>query len=540
MSTTTPTPDVAPDVDAVVIGAGFGGIYMLHKLRNELGLTVKAFEKGGGVGGTWYFNRYPGAKSDTEGFVYRYSFDRDLLQEWDWSTRYLDQPDVLAYLEHVVERFDLGRDITLNTEVTAATFDEDTALWTVRTADGAQLTCRYLVNALGLLARSNMPDIPGRDSFAGRLVHTNAWPEDLDITGKRVGVIGTGSTGTQFIVAAARMAEHLTVFQRSPQYCVPSGNGPVDQAEVARTKENFDEIWHQVRNSVVAFGFEESTVETMSVSEEERRRVFQENWDKGNGFRFMFGTFCDIATNPEANAAAAAFIRSKIAEIVEDPETARKLTPTDLYAKRPLCNEGYYETYNRDDVELVSIRENPIQDITPAGVRTADGVEHELDVLVFATGFDAVDGNYRAMDLRGRGGRHIDEHWEAGPTSYLGVSKAGFPNMFMILGPNGPFTNLPPSIEAQVEWIAALIADAERDGVRTVEPTQEAEDGWTATCEEIANMTLFPQADSWIFGANIPGKRNAVMFYMAGIGAYRGQLAEVADAGYKGFERQEA
>jgi cation diffusion facilitator CzcD-associated flavoprotein CzcO len=530
--TTTPT----PDVDAVVIGAGFGGIYMLHQLRDELGLTVQAFEKGGGVGGTWYFNTYPGAKSDTEGFVYRYSFDKDLLQEWDWSTRYLDQPDVLAYLQHVVERYDLARDIQLNTEVTGAVFDEATDLWRVSTADGRSLTCRYLVNALGLLAKSNIPDIPGRDSFAGRLVHTNAWPADLDITGKRVGVIGTGSTGTQFITAAGRMAGRLTVFQRSPQYCVPSGNGPVDQAEVERTKENFDAIWDQVRNSVVAFGFEESGVEAMSVSEEERQRVFQENWDKGNGFRFMFGTFSDIATSPEANAAAAAFIRAKIAQVVEDPETARMLTPDDLYAKRPLCNEGYYETYNRDNVELVSIKQNPIQEITPRGVLTADGTEHELDVLVFATGFDAVDGNYRSMDLRGRGGRHVDEHWTDGPTSYLGVSKAGFPNMFMILGPNGPFTNLPPSIEAQVEWIADLVRTAEQTGVRTVEPTQAAEDGWTATCQEIADMTLFPQAESWIFGANIPGKKNTVMFYMAGIGAYRQQLADVADKDYEGFE----
>ena len=525
-----------PDVDAIVIGAGFGGIYMLHKLRNELGLTVKTLEKGGGVGGTWYFNRYPGAKSDTEGFVYRYSFDKDLLQEWDWTTRYLDQPDVLAYLEHVVERYDLGRDIQLDTEVTGAAFDEETDLWTVTTADGTRLTSRYLVNSLGLLAKTNIPDIPGLDTFAGTLVHTNAWPHDLDLTGKRVGVIGTGSTGTQFIVAAAKLASHLTVFQRSPQYCVPSGNGPVERADVERIKENFDAIWEQVRGSVVAFGFEESGVEAMSVSEEERNRVFQENWDKGNGFRFMFGTFSDIATNPEANAAAAAFIRSKISEIVEDPETARKLTPTDIYAKRPLCNEGYYETYNRDNVELVSIKENPIEQVTPAGVETADGVEHALDVLVLATGFDAVDGNYRAMDLRGRGGRHIDEHWGDGPTSYLGVSKAGFPNMFMILGPNGPFTNLPPSIEAQVDFIGELIRTAEREGVRTVEPTQAAEDAWTATCEEIANMTLFPQAESWIFGANIPGKKNAVMFYMAGHGAYRQKLGEVAERGYEGFE----
>jgi cyclohexanone monooxygenase len=537
------TPDIAAtgggdpraDSDAVVIGAGFGGIYMLHKLRNELGLSVKAFEKGGGVGGTWYFNRYPGAKSDTEGFVYRYSFDKDLLQEWDWRTRYLDQPDILAYLEHVVERYDLARDIQLNTEVTGATFDEDTDLWTVTTADGNEVTSRYVVNALGLLAKTNIPDIPGMERFAGRLVHTNAWPDDLDLTGKRVGVIGTGSTGTQFIVAAAEVAGKLTVFQRSPQYVVPSGNRPMEQAEVDRIKENFDAVWDQVRGSAVAFGFEESTIEATTVSDEERRRVFQENWDKGNGFRFMFGTFADIATNQDSNAAAAEFIRSKIAEIVSDPETARKLTPTGLYAKRPLCNHNYYETFNRSNVELVSIKENPIQELTAAGVRTADGAEHELDVLVLATGFDAVDGNYRSMDLRGRDGRHIDEHWADGPTSYLGVSKAGFPNMLMILGPNGPFTNLPPSIEAQVEWIGELVGDAERTGVRTIEPTQDAEDGWTATCNEVAHMTLFPKVDSWIFGANIPGKKHAVMFYMGGLGNYRAQLADVQRDGFRGF-----
>ncbi|RTL22606.1 MAG: NAD(P)/FAD-dependent oxidoreductase [Burkholderiales bacterium] len=521
--------------DAIVIGSGFGGIYMLHKLRNELGLKTRALEKGGGVGGTWYFNRYPGAKSDTEGFVYRYSFDKDLLQEWDWNTRYLEQRDIEKYLNHVVDRHDLRRDIQLNTEVTSAVFDEAGKRWSVRTNTGETYSCRYLVTALGLLAKSNIPDIPGRDSFEGRMVHTNAWPQDLDITGQRVGVIGTGSTGTQFIVQAAKMASHLTVFQRSPQYCVPSGNGPVGQAEVVETKKNFDAIWNQVRNSVVAFGFQESGVEAMKVTDAERDRIFQENWDKGNGFRFMFGTFCDIATNAEANEAAAAFIRKKIKEIVKDPETARKLTPSGLYAKRPLCNEGYYETFNRDNVSLVSIKETPIERITPRGVLTADGVEHELDVLVFATGFDAVDGNYRSMDLRGRGGRHINEYWADGPTSYLGLSTHGFPNMFMILGPNGPFTNLPPSIEAQVEWIGEAIGHAERSKVSTIEPTREAEQSWTKTCDDIAHMTLFPKVDSWIFGANIPGKKNTVMFYMAGIGAYRQQLDAVKSKGYEGF-----
>jgi cyclohexanone monooxygenase len=526
----------SPDLDAVVVGAGFGGIYMLKKLRDELGLRVRAFDRAGGIGGTWYHNRYPGAMSDTESFVYRYSFDREHLQEWEWNTRYLDQPDILAYLDDVVDRHDLRRDIQLNTSVDALVFDEATDTWTVTTGDGKSLTARYVVNALGLLSKTNLPDIKGRDTFRGRLAHTGAWPQDLTLDGKRVGVIGTGSTGTQFICAAAKIAGHLTVFQRSPQYSVPSGNGPVSDQYLAEVKGNYDAIWDQVRNSMVAFGFQESDVPAMSVSDEERQRVFQENWDIGNGFRFMFGTFSDIAVDPAANEAAAAFIRSKIAETVKDPETARKLTPTDLYAKRPLCNKDYYEIYNRDNVTLVSIKENPIVEITPKGVLTEDGVEHELDVLVFATGFDAVDGNYVAMDIRGRGGESIQHHWRNGPTSFLGMTVAGFPNFFMILGPNGPFTNLPPSIETQVEWITDLVRHAQQEGAVTLEPTQAAEDAWTVTCREIADSTLFPKADSWIFGANIPGKKRTVMFFMAGLSAYRAKLAEVSGAGYEGFE----
>jgi cation diffusion facilitator CzcD-associated flavoprotein CzcO/acetyl esterase/lipase len=522
-------------LDAIVIGAGFGGMYMLHKLRDELGLKTRVFEKGGGVGGTWYFNRYPGAKSDTEGYLYRYSFDKDLLQEWNWMNHYLDQPEIENYLNHVADRYGLRRDIQLDTAVTSAVFDEQRSLWRIRTNTGEAFTSRYLVTALGMLAKTNMPAIRGIDSFAGTVTHTNAWPAGLDIAGKRVGVIGTGSTGTQFIIAAAKTAGHLTVFQRTPQYSVPSGNGPISQARVAEIKKNYDAIWDHVRHSMVGFGFEESRIETMTVSEAERQRVFQENWDKGNGFRFMFGTFSDIASSKEANAAAAAFVRSKIAEIVKDPETARKLTPTGLYAKRPLCNEGYYETFNRDNVTLVSIKEHPIECITPAGVRTADGVEYPLDVLVFATGFDAVDGNYRSMDLRGRGDRDINQYWADGPASYLGVSTYGFPNMFMILGPNGPFANLPPCIESQVEWISQAIGDAERAGAATIETTRMAQDGWTKTCQDIANATLFPQGDSWISGANIPGKQKTVMHYMGGIAAYRQQLENAKSAGYEGF-----
>jgi cation diffusion facilitator CzcD-associated flavoprotein CzcO len=533
MSTTHPT-----DYDAVVIGAGFGGIYQLHKLRDELGLRVRGFEKGSGIGGTWFWNRYPGAMSDTESPYYRYSFDDEFLQEWEWSRKYIDQPDILRYLEAVVDRYDLRKDFQLNTEVNSLAFDEATETWTVSLSTGESVTARYVVTALGLLAATNMPDIPGIDTFEGRLVHTAEWPDDLSIEGKRVGVIGTGSTGTQFIVAAAKQASHLTVFQRSAQYSVPSGNGPVEPGEVDEVKSRFPEIWEQVRNSGVAFGFQESTVAATEVDEAERERVFQAAWDRGNGFYFMFGTFNDIAVSAEANEAAAAFIRRKIGEIVKDPETARLLTPTLPYAKRPLCNHNYYHVYNQDNVELVSIKENPIVEITPNGVLTADGVEHELDVLVFATGFDAVDGNYRRIDIRGRGGVSVDEHWKEAPTSYLGLATAGFPNMFMVLGPNGPFTNLVPSIEAQVEFITKLITKAEQTG-RVLEVTQETEDAWTETCKTIADFTLFPKTDSWIFGANIPGKKHSVLFYLGGLAAYRGVLAEVEANGFDAFNAGE-
>jgi cation diffusion facilitator CzcD-associated flavoprotein CzcO len=526
------------DFDAVVVGAGFAGIYMLHKLRNELGLSVRGYDRAGGVGGTWYWNRYPGALSDTESYVYRYSFDKDLLQEWDWDTRYLTQPHILAYLEHVVARHDLGRDIQLNTGVDSAVFDESRDRWLVSTDSGETVTARYLITALGLLSKTNMPDIPGRETFEGDLIHTGAWPEHHDVRNKRVGVIGTGSTGQQVITAVAPEVSRLTVFQRSPQYSVPVGDGPVTPEYVASVKADYDDIWRRVRQSVVAFGFVESDVPAMSVSEEERQRVFQENWDIGGGFRFMFGTFSDIAVDPDANDAAASFIRSKIAEIVQDPETARKLSPTDVYAKRPLCSKGYYETFNRDNVDLIDIKANPIAALTPRGVRTADGSECELDTLIFATGFEAVDGNYTRMDIRGRGDRTINEHWRGGPTSYLGIATTGFPNLFMVLGPNGPFTNLPPSIETQVDWIADLIQDSERRGPAVIEVTDEAEQEWSATCKEIADFTLFPKAESWIFGANTPGRPNTVMFYMAGLGAYRQQLDAVSADGYVGFTRQ--
>lgn len=522
-------------IDALVLGAGFSGIHMLYKLREELGLDAVAIDKAGGVGGTWYWNRYPGALSDSESFVYQYSFDRELYEQSPWTTKYVTQPEILDYLNNVVDRYGLRPHLRLETGMTEAEFDESGGMWTVRTDQEVTFRCRFLITGLGLLSAVNLPDIPGAQDFRGRVVHTGAWPGDLDLTGKRVGVIGNGSTGGQVITAIAPSVGHLTSFQRTPQYTVPAGNRELTPEERRSHHEDFEANWKQVRDSSIAMGFEESTVPTFSVSVEERERVFQQAWDEGGGFRFMFATFGDIATDPAANEEAASFIRRKIAETVHDPETRRKLTPTGVYAHRPLCDSGFYETFNRPNVSLVNVKENPITGMTEKGVVTADGTTHELDVLVCATGFDAVDGNYRRVSIRGRGGQLLRESWSEGPTSYLGVATSGFPNMFMILGPNGPFTNLPPSIETQVDWIGRTIRHVIDEGLSSIDVRTDTEEAWTETCSGIANQTLFPQAASWIFGANIPGKKRTVMFYLGGLKEYRGLLAEESSSGYPGF-----
>jgi cyclohexanone monooxygenase len=527
--------DQVLDVDALVVGAGFGGIYMLHKLRNELGLDAVAIDKAGGVGGTWYWNKYPGALSDSEGFVYQYSFDRDLYVQTPWQTKFVTQPEILAYLNGVVDRYSLRQHIHLETGMIDAEFDEISGTWTVRTDRGNTYRSRFLVTGLGLLSATNTPELHGIEHFEGRVVHTGAWPEELDLTDKRVGVIGNGSTGNQVITATAPIVAHLTSFQRTPQYSVPAGNRKLSPEQVDAYHNRFDATWDQVRNSSVAMGFEESTRETFSVSAEERERIYQNAWDEGGGFRFMFETFCDIATDEAANEEAAKFIRRKISETVKDPETARKLTPTDLYARRPLCDSGYYEAFNRPNVSLVNVKENPILRVTQKGIVTEDGVLHELDVLVFATGFDAVDGNYVKVDIRGRNGHSVKEHWGNGPTSYLGIATSGFPNMFMILGPNGPFTNLPPSIEAQVEWIADAVRHVAATETGRIDVLPAAETDWTDTCVEVASATVFGSVDSWIFGANVPGKKRSVLFYLGGLSEYRRILAAESAAGYPNF-----
>lgn len=531
------------DVDVLIVGAGFGGIYQLYRLR-EMGLSVKVIDMAGDVGGTWYWNRYPGAMSDSETFVYRFSFDRDDLQTYPWTHHYVKQPDVLAYLEHVVERHDLRRDMQFNTELIAADFDEVSNVWHVELGTGKTLVVRYVVTALGLLSKAHYPAIAGLETFRGRLVHTAAWPMDLDVTGKRVGIIGNGSTGVQVITDIAPRVQSLTSFQRHPQYSVPSGDRPVDPAYRQWVNENYDTIMAQVKASAFGLGFDESKVPFKSVtSAEEREAIWESLWRQGNGFRFMFGGFCDVATDREANEAAADFIRRKISEIVRDPEKARKLQPHDVHARRPLCDSGYFQQFNREHVDVVHLGETPITTITPAGVQTTAGL-YELDVLVCATGFDAVEGNYNRIRIHGRSGLSLKDSWDStGPMGYLGIAVPRFPNLFMITGPQGPFSNLPPAIEAHVELISHLIGRAETlrkaGGLSSrpvfVEATPEALQSWNAECEALAEGSLFKETASWIFGRNIPGKKVALRFFFGGLKKFRDAAQRTIDGGYVGF-----
>ncbi len=530
--------------DAVVIGAGFAGMYMLKRLRDDLGMNVQVYERGSGVGGTWFWNRYPGARCDSESYVYCFSFDDDLLQEWNWGGKYPEQPEILSYLNHVADRFDLRSGIQFNTSVTAAHFNDGTGLWDVETDQGDHVTAQYVVTAIGCISTGQIPQIPGLDSFEGEWHHTGAWPhEGVEFEGKRVAVIGTGSSGIQSIPVIARESEHLTVFQRTPQYTIPAQHGTVDQAFLKEVKANYREILDEAKHTAAGFPYDASKTSALEVSDEERQETYERLWEKG-GFHFMLGSYSDIATDRRANDTASEFIRQKIREIVNDPETAERLLPRDhpFSSKRALIDTNYFDTYNRDNVDLVDIRHFPIEEITATGLRTADGQEYEVDTIVFATGYDAMTGTFFNIDIAGREGRQLREKWSEGPTTYLGVATADFPNMFMITGPQSPsvLSNMPVSIEQHVEWISDFIEYLREHAIDVVDADPQAEVDWVQHVSDIADQTMYMLADSWYLGANIPGKPRVFMPYAGGVGPYRERCDDIAANSYEGFVMSDA
>ncbi len=528
--------------DAVVIGAGFSGMYMLKSLRDKLGMRVRVFEAGDGVGGTWYWNRYPGARCDSDSYIYCYTFDRNLLQEWEWSERYPEQDEILRYLEHCADRFDLMPDIQFGTRVSGATFDEKTNHWEVRTDKGDVVNAKYLIAAVGSLSSTNIPKFKGLESFEGKCYHTSQWPhEGVDFTGKRVGVIGTGATAVQAIPEIAQQAKHLTVFQRTPNFCVPARNGKVDPEVTKARKARYDEVVNNIRNSF--FGFELSFI-TQSVLEatpEEREKQFDRMWDEG-GFAFWLANYQDMFFDQKANDVIADYLKSKVRSTVKDPATAEKLIPkTYAYGtKRQPLDTNYFETFNKSNVVLVDAKaDGPIEEITPNGIR-AGGKEYPLDIVVIATGFDAMTGPLKSLNVKGRGGQSLTQLWEDGPETYLGLAVAGFPNLFTITGPQSPsvLSNMPVSIEQHVEWIADCIDHMRRNKLSTIEATPEAQAQWGTRVADAANATLMPGANSWYMGRNIPGKPQKFLPFLdleGGVGAYRRKCEEVAAKGYEGF-----
>ena len=527
------------DFDAVVIGAGFSGLGMLWRLRDDMGMSVQVYEAGTGVGGTWYWNRYPGARCDSESYTYCFTFSKELLQEWEWSGKYPEQPEILTYLNHVADRFDLRPSIQFETKVTSATFLEDRNLWEIETDQGDRVTARHLITGIGCISTGNIPKIKGLDSFEGDWFHTGNWPHHpVDFSGKRVAVVGTGSSGVQSIPVIASQAKHVTVFQRTPQYTVPARHGSIDKRFIEEeVKPNYDEIIEKAKWTHGGTPQTPVARSAFDVTEEERRKVFEQVWSVG-GNDFIYGSFEDIMIDKEANDTASEFIRSKIREMVKDPETCQKLLPLDhpFGSKRALIDTNYFETYNRENVNLVDLRQTPIQEINAKGIRTSEK-DFEFDAIVFATGFDAMTGTFMKIDIRGRDGLTLREKWAEGPKTYLGLQVAGFPNMFMLTGPGSPsvLTNMPVAIEQHIEWVADFIGWMRNYGLETAEADPQAEKDWDAHVQEEANKTLYMQANSWYLGANIPGKPRVFMPYTGGMGTYRKRCDEIAENGYEGF-----
>jgi cation diffusion facilitator CzcD-associated flavoprotein CzcO len=524
--------------DAIIVGAGFGGMYMLHRLR-QLGFSARVLEAGKGVGGTWYWNRYPGARCDVQSIDYSYSFDDALQQEWQWSEKYATQPEILRYANHVAERFDLLRDIQFGTRVASASYQDKSAEWQIETAAGEEIHAHFYIMASGCLSVAKDIDIVGRETFAGRNYHTADWPHDgVDFSGQRVAVIGTGSSAIQSIPLIAAQAANLTVFQRTPAFSLPAFNRPVDSAAISALKARYNEHRETARHS--SFGVPDYPMEksALEATPAEREVAFECGWQAGSLIGIL-QSYNDLLVNAEANDTACEFIRNKIRSIVKDPATAATLCPTDfpVGTKRACLDTGYYECFNRETVDLVDLRETPLLEVTTQGLRTS-AENFEFDAIVYATGFDAMTGALVNVDIRGKDGLELKAKWAAGPHTYLGIAMAGFPNLFTITGPGSPsvMSNMMVSIEQHVDWIADCMAYLREHACASIEATLDAENNWVQHVNEVANMTLFPQANSWYMGANVPGKARVFMPYIGGVGAYRKQCDADAAAGYAGFD----
>ena len=542
MSDATQAPNrhsVSQEVDAVVIGAGFAGLYMLYKLR-ELGLRARGFETGDGVGGTWYWNRYPGARCDVESMQYSYSFSEELQQEWQWTERYPKQAEILRYVNHVADRFNLRPDIQLKTRVTRAAYDAAANRWTVGTDKGDVVKARFLISAGGCLSAARLPDLPGLADFKGKTFHTGAWPhEAVDFTGQRVGVIGTGSSGIQSIPAIAAQAAQVVVFQRTANFSIPAWNRPLPQDEQATWKADYAERRKKAKTTRSGILYDYSQYASAEVSAEQRQQEYERRWAKG-GANYTHA-FNDIYSNKTANDDAAEFVRNKIRAKVKDLAVAELLAPKDhaIGTKRICVDTDYYETYNLPHVSLVDLRATPIEAISPQGVKTSTAL-HEFDSIVFATGYDAVTGALDRIDIRGKDGKALKETWAAGPRTYLGLMVAGFPNLFLITGPGSPsvLTNVIMAIEQHVELIATCLQHMQKRQLTFAEPTLEAQDQWVAHVNEVASKTLFTGTQSWYMGANIPGKPRVFLPYIGGLGTYTGICDDVVAAGFRGFNFQ--
>ena len=525
--------------DAVVIGAGFAGLYMLYKLR-QLGLKAQVFETGDGVGGTWYWNRYPGARCDVESMQYSYSFSEELQQEWVWTERYPKQAEILRYINHVADRFELRSRIQLKTKVTSASYDDAGQQWTVQTDRGDKVTARFVISAAGCLSAARVPEIAGLADFKGHQYHTGNWPhEPVDFTGQRVGIIGTGSSGIQSIPVIASQAAQVVVFQRTPNFSIPAWNRPLPADDQLAWKANYAEHRKKAKTTRSGILYEYSQYASADVSAQERQREYECRWARG-GANFTHA-YNDIYSNKTANDDAAEFVRNKIRSTVKDAKTAGLLAPTDhaIGTKRICVDTNYYETFNQPNVSLVDLRATPIEAIVPAGIQTQAGI-HALDSIVFATGYDAVTGALDRIDIRGRQGLALKEKWASGPRTYLGLMMAGFPNFFLITGPGSPsvLTNVIMAIEQHVEWIANCLAHMQSHSLSVAEPRAQAEADWVAHVNEVASKTLFTGTQSWYMGANIPGKPRVFLPYIGGLGTYTTICDEVVADGYRGFNFQ--